>query len=101
MISLPTYPVERILPHESNQTGWGLCENEHEDKERAMTPTKRIRPASITNNLPRGGEPDPPYSWAKQARRQSVDRHLLTVKELRPRVDKLTKTAAPARKKRA
>lgn len=64
-----------------------------------MTPTKRITPAEITKNLPISGEPDPPYSWAKQTRRQSVDRRLLAVKEQRPRVDQLAKAAGPRKKK--
>lgn len=65
-----------------------------------MTPTKRITPTDITKNLPRGGETDPPYNWEKQARRQPVDRRLLAVKEQRPRADRLTKAAGPARKKK-
>jgi hypothetical protein len=66
-----------------------------------MTPTKRITPAKITKNLPRDREPDPPYSWATQARRQSVDRRLLAVKEQRARVDLLAKPIGSAHKKKA
>jgi hypothetical protein len=65
-----------------------------------MTPIKRITPAGIMKNLPRIQQSEPPYNWAKQTRRELVERELLAVKELAPRAQELPPTGDTLVRKR-
>jgi hypothetical protein len=49
-----------------------------------MARKKAITPSSLVKHVQREAEAEPPYSWTKQARRQSVDLKFLAVKQTQP-----------------
>jgi len=49
-------------------------------------PTAVITPSTIAKAVPREEEPEAPYNWAKQARRESVEyKRLVRIKEINAR----------------